>query len=204
MKMTDTNNTTGESQLVVFDLASEHYGVDIADVREIMRMQNITKVPGAMSYVEGVINLRGKVLPVLDLRKRLGLKVAGQTEESRIVIIDISEGEVGVVVDAVTEVLRVPNSSIEPPSSMVAQGNADYLRGIAKLADRLIILLNLNKLLSSKIDSDAIAHVLDGIIAVSNDQPSEKTTVSNEGNGARKKSSDPSHKNNNKKEYAVS
>jgi len=158
--MADTNNAMGESQLVVFDLASEHYGVDIADVREIMRMQTITKVPGAMIYIEGVINLRGKVLPVLDLRKRLGLHVGDLTEESRIVVIDIEAGEVGVIVDAVTEVLRVPNASIEGPSSMLAQGNSDYLRGIAKLSDRLIILLDLNKLLSSKADSDEIARLL--------------------------------------------
>ena len=194
MKMTDTNNTTGESQLVVFDLASEHYGVDIADVREIMRMQNITKVPGAMSYVEGVINLRGKVLPVLDLRKRLGLKVAGQTEESRIVIIDISEGEVGVVVDAVTEVLRVPNSSIEPPSSMVAQGNADYLRGIAKLADKLIILLDLSKLISLKVIQDSLNQAVNE--TVENDAPRTG------GNGSKKKSAELTGKNNSK-EYVT-
>jgi purine-binding chemotaxis protein CheW len=201
-KMTEINNSLNESQLVVFDLASEHYGVDISDVREIMRMQSITKVPGAKSYVEGVINLRGKVLPVLDLRKRLGLKVADQTEESRIVVIDISDGEVGVIVDAVTEVLRVPNSAIEPPSTMVAQGNAEYLRGIAKLTDRLIILLNLNRLLSSKVDSDAIAQVLSGISTGGNEQVDNEAASSDNGH-SKKKAADSNHKNNNKKEYAV-
>lgn len=183
--MADSSNTMNEIQLVVFDLASEHYGVDISDVREIMRMQNITKVPGAVSYVEGVINLRGKVLPVLDLRKRLGLKVAEQTAESRIVVVDIADGEVGVIVDAVTEVLRVPNSAIEPPSSMVAQGNSDYLRGIAKLTDRLIILLDLNKLLSSKADADLIARVL-GENASDVKKPDadlENTVIKTSGNG---------------------
>jgi purine-binding chemotaxis protein CheW len=183
--MADSGNTMNEIQLVVFDLASEHYGVDISDVREIMRMQNITKVPGAVSYVEGVINLRGKVLPVLDLRKRLGLKVAEQTAESRIVVVDIADGEVGVIVDAVTEVLRVPNSAIEPPSSMVAQGNSDYLRGIAKLTDRLIILLDLNKLLSSKADAEMIARVL-GENASDVKKPDadlENTVIKTSGNG---------------------
>jgi purine-binding chemotaxis protein CheW len=190
--MADSGNTMNEIQLVVFDLASEHYGVDISDVREIMRMQNITKVPGAVSYVEGVINLRGKVLPVLDLRKRLGLKVAEQTAESRIVVVDIADGEVGVIVDAVTEVLRVPNSAIEPPSSMVAQGNSDYLRGIAKLTDRLIILLDLNKLLSSKADAEMIARVL-GENASDVKKPDAdlentviKTSGSGNGNGKKK------------------
>jgi purine-binding chemotaxis protein CheW len=201
--MADTNSAMSEIQLVVFDLASEHYGVDISDVREIMRMQNITKVPGAVSYVEGVINLRGKVLPVLDLRKRLGLKVAEQTEESRIVVVDIADGEVGVIVDAVTEVLRVPNASIEPPSSMVAQGNSDYLRGIAKLTDRLIILLDLNKLLSSKVDSDAIARVLGDNVAELKKQPAdaEVETVKASGNGKKKTVEAPGK--NNGKEYAV-
>ena len=201
--MADTSGTMNEIQLVVFDLASEHYGVDISDVREIMRMQNITKVPGAMSYVEGVINLRGKVLPVLDLRKRLGLKVAEQTEESRIVVVDIADGEVGVIVDAVTEVLRVQNASIDPPSSMVSQGNSDYLRGIAKLTDRLIILLDLNKLLSSKVDADAIAKVLgESRIEVKNqDTDLEVTAAKSNGNG--KKKVGEVHGKNNGKEYAV-
>jgi purine-binding chemotaxis protein CheW len=201
IKMADANNAMNEIQLVVFDLASEHYGFDISDVREIMRMQNITKVPGAMSYVEGAINLRGKVLPVLDLRKRLGLTVSDQTEESRIVIIDVAEGEVGVIVDAVTEVLRVPNSAIDTPSSMVMQGNADYLRGIAKLADRLIILLDLSKLLSSKADVEAISRVLS--------ESARETASKTEGepaapkNGHNKKKAGDVKNNNNSKEYAV-
>jgi purine-binding chemotaxis protein CheW len=150
-----------EIQLVVFDLASEHYGVDISAVREIIRMQTVTKVPGAMACVEGVINLRSTVLPVLDLRKRLELKVTEHTEDSRIVIIDISTGQVGVIVDAVTEVLRVDNSNIDPPSTMVAHGDADYVKGIAKLSDRLIILLDLQKLLSLKAISESLKRAVD-------------------------------------------
>jgi purine-binding chemotaxis protein CheW len=195
------NNAMNEIQLVVFDLASEHYGFDIADVREIMRMQNITKVPGAMSYVEGVINLRGKVLPVLDLRKRLGLTVSEQTEESRIVIIDVAEGEVGVIVDAVTEVLRVRNSAIDTPSSMVMQGNADYLRGIAKLADRLIILLDLSKLLSSKADVEAISRVLSESAKEAAGKTDDVPVAPK--NGHNKKKSGDVKNNNNSKEYAV-
>lgn len=201
--MAEKNNGMSEIQLVVFDLASEHYGVDISDVREIIRMQNITKVPGATSYVEGIINLRGKVLPVLDLRKRLGLKVADQTEESRIVVIDITDGEVGVIVDAVTEVLRVPNSSIEPPSSMVTQGNSDYLRGIAKLSDRLIILLDLNKLLSSKADSEAIARVIGESVAENKADVTEEQMIEPKSANQVKKKPETIHKNNNNKEYAA-
>ena len=145
----ETNILTEETQLVVFDLAAEYYGVDINDVREIMRMQVITRVPGAPSFVEGVINLRGRVVPVVDLRKRLRLTIGEQTKESRIVVVDIGGRNVGVMVDAVTEVLRIPLSSVEPPSSMIANVNSDYLKGIAKLEAKLIILLDLNKVLSA-------------------------------------------------------
>jgi len=142
------NNTLTETQLVVFDLASENYGVDIDDVREIIRMQNITKVPGAHSFVEGVINLRGRVVPVVDLRKRLSLDVGEQTKESRIVVIDINGQDVGVIVDGVTEVSRISLSLIDPPSSMITSTDSDYLKGIAKLENKMIILLDLNKVLA--------------------------------------------------------
>ena len=146
--MAEQTDTATEMQLVVFDLASEYYGVDIGDVREIIRMQTVTRVPGAPPYVEGIINLRGQVIPVVDLRKRLELAVGEQTNESRIVWLTINGQDVGVIVDAVTEVLRIPLSSIEPPSSMVSSVDSDYLRGIAKLESRLIILLDMTKVLA--------------------------------------------------------
>ncbi len=147
--MTNENNNAGETQLVVFDLASEYYGVDIGDVREIIRMQNVTRVPGTPAYMEGVTNLRGKVVPVVDLRKRLNLKVKAQTKESRIVVMDIGGKDVGVIVDGVTEVLRIPLASVEPPSQMVANSDSAYIRGIAKLEDKLVILLDLDRVLAS-------------------------------------------------------
>jgi purine-binding chemotaxis protein CheW len=154
-RMAENNNTLTETQLVVFDLAKEYYGVDIGDVREIIRMQAITRVPGAPEFVEGVINLRGRVVPVVDLRKRLELIVGEQTKESRIVVVDINGRDVGVIVDAVTEVLRIPMNLIEPPSSMVTNADSDYLRGIAKLETKLVILLDLDKVLSA-IESENI------------------------------------------------
>ena len=147
--MAQNNNAQGETQLVVFDLASEFYGVDIGDVREIIRMQNVTRVPGTPVYMEGVINLRGKVVPVVDLRKRLDLKVKPQTKESRIVVVDIGGKDVGVIVDGVTEVLRIPLSSVEPPSQMIANSETAYIRGIAKLKEKLVILLDLDKVLAN-------------------------------------------------------
>ena len=137
-----------EQQLVVFDLADEGYGVDISAVREIIRLQEITRVPRTPEFVEGVINLRGKVIPVIDLRKRFGLTVEAESQDNRIVVVDIGDQDIGVVVDAVTEVLRIPTDSVEPPASVITTADSDYLLGIAKLDSRLIILLDLRKVLS--------------------------------------------------------
>jgi purine-binding chemotaxis protein CheW len=147
--MGDNINTVHEEkQLVVFALAKEAYGVDISTVHEIIRMQAITKVPRAPDFVEGIINLRGKVIPVVDMRKRFGLTVSQQTKDSRIVVVDISDQEVGMVVDAVIEVLRIPSESVDPPSTVITTSDSTYLQGIAKLEDRLIILLDLEQILS--------------------------------------------------------
>ena len=104
-----------ENQLVVFDLANEHYGVDIAAVEGIIKIQPITAVPRAPSFVEGVTNLRGKVLPVIDLHKRFGLVGVEATKDTRIVVVEMNGTTVGIVVDAVSEVLRISPEAIEPP-----------------------------------------------------------------------------------------
>ncbi len=152
--MTTDNSATAiqgddERQLVVFDLADEAYGVNIGTVREIIRMQEITQVPRTPDYVEGVINLRGKVIPVIDMRKRFGFPVAEHTKDTRIVVIDIGGADIGATVDAVTEVLRLGSDSIEPPSAIISTSDSDYLLGIAKLETRLIILLDLQRALSA-------------------------------------------------------
>lgn len=147
---TTIDSARGEQQLVVFDLASESYGVDIGAVREIIRMQEITSIPRTPEYVEGVINLRGKVTPVVDLRKRFGLAVAERTNENRTVVVDIGGNDIGVIVDTVTEVMGVPADAVEPPSSVITTTDSDYLVGIVKLDSRLIILLDLEKVLSAQ------------------------------------------------------
>ena len=139
-----------ERQLVVFDLATELYGVDIGVVREIIRIQELTRIPETESYVEGVINLRGKVTPVIDLRKRLDLPVSEQDDDSRIVVVDVGSHDIGVIVDAVAEVLRISGGSIEPTSSVIMTTDSSYLLGIAKMDDRLIILLDLEQALSDE------------------------------------------------------
>jgi len=155
MQNAGTQNTTSdlaangdEQQLVVFQLGAELYGVEIARVHEIIRLQTVTRVPHAPAFVEGVINLRGKVIPVVDLRRRFGLPMADHTRASRIVVIEIGDQVVGIVVDGVSEVLRVNKGTIEPPSPVVAGIESDYLHGIAKLPERLVILLNLDRVLA--------------------------------------------------------
>ena len=141
---------SGERQLVVFDLADESFGVDINTVREIIRMQAITQVPDAPASVDGVINLRGGVIPVVDLRRRFGLRVSDITASSRVLVVDISGENIGVVVDAVTEVLRIPESSIEARPPIVATQQSVYIQGIAKVGDGMMILLDLDDALSSQ------------------------------------------------------
>ncbi len=144
----NSNVALDERQLVIFDLAAESYGVDINAVQGIIRMQTITRVPRTPEFVEGVINLRGEVIPVVDLRKRFGLTATEETKDSRIVVVYIGGQQVGMIVDAVTEVLRISADSIEPPSSVITSADSAYLMGIAKLEDRLITLLDLEQALS--------------------------------------------------------
>jgi purine-binding chemotaxis protein CheW len=139
---------TAEKQMVLFELGTETYGLDISAVHEIIRMQPITKVPKAPFYVEGVINLRGRVIPVIDIGKRFGFEKTENAKNNRIVVINVQDTTLGIIVDAVTEVIRVPEDSIDPVSDIVTAGESDYLLGIAKLGDKMIILLDLDKLLS--------------------------------------------------------
>ena len=119
-------------------------------------MQEITRVPRTPEFVEGVINLRGKVIPVVDLRIRFGLAVGEENKDNRIVVVDIGGQDIGVVVDAVTEVLRIFTSAIEPPSSVITSADSEYLLGIAKLDDKMIILLELESVLSEE-EKDAVS-----------------------------------------------
>ena len=146
--MSENNGVTGERQVVVFDLNEEAHGVDISQVREIIRMEEITRVPRAPEFVEGVINLRGKVNPVVALRARFSMPSTERTDEHGIVVVDVDGQDIGMVVDAVTEVSRTPSDSIEPPSSVITTDDSEYLTGIVKTDDKLIILLDIAKVIS--------------------------------------------------------
>jgi len=135
-------------QLVTFSLENEIYAVDILNVQEINRITGITKVPNAPSYVEGVINLRGKVIPVINLRKKFGLYTKDADESSRIIIMDIQGVTYGLMVDSVSEVLRIPSDIVEPPPPMASSMSGMFIRGIAKLENKLIILINIDRLMA--------------------------------------------------------
>lgn len=138
-----------ERQLVVFRLHNEEFGVEITDVREIVKPRHITRLPHVADYIEGVTNLRGEVIPVICLRKRFGLEPQEETQDTRIIMLEINNGLVGFIVDAVTETLRLPEEAIEPPPSNIAGLRADYLAGVGKVDDRLLILLDVGKILST-------------------------------------------------------
>ncbi|MBK7454404.1 MAG: chemotaxis protein CheW [Anaerolineales bacterium] len=136
-----------EQQLVIFELANEFYGINIAVVESIIKMQAITQLPQSPSYVKGVTNLRGSVLPVIDLRSRFALQPKEDTRQTRIIIVTMGSIKVGVTVDGVSEVLRVSDELIEPLPPMVNSVNSVFLKGIVRLENRLIILLELGKVL---------------------------------------------------------
>ncbi len=138
----------GTSQLVVFSLANEEYGVAIGQVQEIIRPQGITRIPGMPSFIEGVINLRGKIIPIIDLRDRFSLVKKESDSNTRVVVAEVSSQTVGLVVDRVSEVLRLANDAIDPLTPTITNIDGEYLKGVGKLDRRLIILLDLGKVLT--------------------------------------------------------
>ncbi len=147
--MSETN-LVNEIKVIVFQLKDEEYGVEVSQVRSIERMQHITRVPRTPDFVKGVINLRGVVTPIIELRNRFGIDVVENTDSTRIIIVAVGDMEVGLIVDAANDVVDIPNDVIEPPPEVVGGIEADYLRGVAKMDKRLLILLNLEKVLNPK------------------------------------------------------
>ncbi len=135
-------------QLVSFKIGGEEFGIDILKVQEINRMMQITKVPNAPFFVEGVVNLRGRIIPVVNLRTRLNMEKIDEDNRTRIIVVDLTGITIGFVVDEVNEVLRIPKSITEPPPAMVAGIDSDYITAVGKLEDRLLILLDLEKVFS--------------------------------------------------------
>lgn len=134
-----------EGQLVIFELADQLYALPIQETQEIIRMTDITKVPNTKHFVEGIINLRGSIVPVINLNRRLGLPEKEYDESTRIIVTEYNGQKVGMIVDNVQEVGRYTDDEVEPPA--VAGDNVDYLKGVVKKGDELWLLLNLGKVI---------------------------------------------------------
>ena len=148
-----------EVQLVIFELGEEAFGVEIAMVESIIKMLPVTRLPQAPEFVEGVINLRGKILPVIDLRKRLAIPLSESTRESRMVVVALDGTTVAMVVDQVNEVLRVNDDIVEAPPSISQSVDSRFITGIAKIGEDLVILLDLSKVLDISETSQLTASV---------------------------------------------
>src|SRR5437588_5290300 len=136
-----------ELHIVGFQVGRETYGVPITSLHEIVRVPEITAVPDAPDYIEGVINLRGKIVSIIDLRKRFGEKEISRNKKNRILVAEVEGKLVGLVVDAASEVLKMPHGDIEDPPNVFEEGELNYVTGVGKLKDRLIILIELAKIL---------------------------------------------------------
>ena len=149
--MSDVQRGSGEIQLVVFKIGEEEFGVEINQVREIVKLVSITRMPKAPAFIEGVVNLRGQIITVIDLSRRLDLPSSGRSESTRIMVVEIGENTVGMIVDSVSEVLRLSSDAIEDTPSLIdTEVHEKYLRGVGKIEDRLLILLDLNEVLSTE------------------------------------------------------
>ncbi|HHY90987.1 MAG TPA: chemotaxis protein CheW [Clostridiales bacterium] len=139
-----------EKQYVVFKLAGEDYGVDIMNVKEICEYKESIKIPNAPSFVDGIINLRGDITPIINLKKRFRLEDQGITSDTRIIVINIQNKQVGFIVDEASQVLRISEENIEPAPELVVGIDKKYIEGVGKLDERIIIILNLEHILSEE------------------------------------------------------
>ena len=167
-----------EIQLVTFHLGHEEFGANIMNVKEIVRVTDITKVPNAPSYIEGVCNLRGSVLPIIDGRSRLSMEKKEKDENSRVLVIDINGKATGMIVDKVSEVMRVNISDVEPPPAVIKNIDTDYISGVVKLnsGKRLIMFLELIKILNMD-DMEGLTEIIDNMPSVSGSVESTATST---------------------------
>ncbi|WP_054694379.1 chemotaxis protein CheW [Syntrophomonas palmitatica] len=147
LRFQNSVSSGNEIQVVAFQLGKEEYAVDILNVQEINRLLNITRVPRAEKHIDGVINLRGNIIPVINLHKKFNLQSSGNEEDKRIIVFEFEDVKAGIIVDEVSEVLRLNTADIEATDRVYNSINADHIKGIAKVQERLLILLDLQKIL---------------------------------------------------------
>jgi purine-binding chemotaxis protein CheW len=139
-----------DKKVIIFKLKDQEYGVPVEQVKTIEKVQVFTRVPRTMDFVKGVINLRGVVTPVIDLRGRFQIEEGEYTDNTRIIVVNVGEIEVGLIVDSANDVLDIPLDAIEPAPEVVGGVRAVYINGIAKLGERLLVLLNLDRVLKKE------------------------------------------------------
>ncbi|KAF0248975.1 MAG: purine-binding chemotaxis protein CheW [bacterium] len=138
-------------QLILFKVGGESFGVEIGLVKEIVPYQDITPVPDSYEFVEGIINLRGKIVTVIDMRRRLHVALTSPRERTtRIIILELDNKLMGIIVDAASEVVRVASETIGPPPELISEAGASYITGVVKHNDRLVVLLDLHRILSAQ------------------------------------------------------
>lgn len=135
-------------KVIVFQLKGQQYGVDIQQIRSIERMQDVTAVPGTSDFIKGVINLRGEITPIVDLKERLQIEVSNYTDETRILIIEVNNVQVGLIVDTATDVMDIDPTVIEAPPKVIGGVNEAFIKGVAKLGNDLLILLDFERILN--------------------------------------------------------
>src|SRR5690625_4971286 len=148
------------SKVIVFQLKNQQYGVDIQQIRSIEKLQNITQVPNTSDFIKGVINLRGEVIAIIDLRERLNISVTDITDQTRILIVSVNGVQIGLIVDSATDVLDVNPASIDPSPEIVGDIDVTFVKGVAKLENKLLILLDLARVLSFQ-EIDEVKEVIE-------------------------------------------
>ncbi|MEQ6389242.1 chemotaxis protein CheW [Bacillaceae bacterium S4-13-58] len=138
------------TKIIVFELNTEKYGVNIEQVLSIERLQNLTQIPKSADYVKGILNLRGEIIPIIDLKNRLEIGYTEITDLTRVLIVSINSSKIGIMVDSATDVLDIDSSTINFPPAMVAGVGKDYISGVVTLQDKLLILLNLENVINAK------------------------------------------------------
>jgi len=138
------------NQIISFRVGAEDYGLELANVKEVIRMRDVTWLPKAPPFIKGIINLRGKVIPIVDLRCKFGLESAEQTAATRVIVVEVKEKLMGMVVDSASQVMRVPTDQIDPPPLVVGYLSREYISGVAKLDDKLVILMDIKRIFTAE------------------------------------------------------
>ncbi|OEJ14409.1 chemotaxis protein CheW [Brachyspira hampsonii] len=142
------------TNLVTFRLGSGEYAIDIMQAKEIIKMEKITLIPNAPDFVEGVINLRGNIIPIIDLKKRFNLEETEGDKNTGIIIVKIEDVDMGIIIDSISKVVSISNSDIQPPPPMLSGIGQKYIKGVGKLEDKLLVVLDLEKLFATDDDDD--------------------------------------------------